>query len=64
MSAYVHPKQATRISRTDDDNFKPSETCPTPDLAGMRIGPCCPSILKGKKITQEKVITVAGANLE
>ena len=34
------------ISHTDDNNFRPSGTCPTPDLAGMRIEPCCPSVPK------------------
>lgn len=47
-----------RISRTDDDNFRPSGTCPTPGLARMHIRPCYPSVTKGKN-TQEKVIRVA-----
>jgi hypothetical protein len=52
-----------RISRTDDDNFRPSGTCPTPDLAGMRIGPCCPSVSKGKN-NARKSYQGGGANLE
>lgn len=34
-----------RISHTDDgDTFRPTGTCPTADLAGTRIRPCCPSV--------------------
>lgn len=52
-----------RISRTDDDNFRPSGTCPTPDPEGMRIGPYCPSVAKGKN-NARKSYQGGGANLE
>jgi hypothetical protein len=46
-ATYVHVGH-NRISHNDDDTFRPTGTCPTADLAGMRIGPCCPSVPQQK----------------
>ena len=62
--AYVHPTQATKgYLALMTVNFRPNETCPTPDLAGMRIGPCCPSAPKGKN-NARKSYKGGRANLE